>query len=555
MIALTGTNFLEALMAGAEATTNPTFYVSYAVTDSLQDFASITPGSGSLSGATPVTLVAAPGGGDLRHDVRDIVIHNGDTQANTVTLQVDVSATKFIVWSGDIPIGGFARLENSTGRIVIYNSVGEETSSTTGLLLHANSHQHGGNDEIAAVSPTANAIPKADGTGKFADGWVSESSVTQHEGAVDHDALTGFLLDEHRSLDDGLTTTSNLWSASKIQSELGSSSDFMSAFTADQLDTPGGTDWAVNVEAPAEQDDNNAALVVRSFDDTTEGGVGLSISIPAGATEVTLRFKSRARTGPPGARTVGLKLYTRSFPDNATTSAWSAGTVLTDIGVPLNENFQYDMQTFTLATLGLSANCLYQFEITRIAPTGGTNLVGDWLAAEVAVSFNIEDGSTITLYSADLMFPTNADWAVNSHAVDAADSNNEALVVRRFEDAAEEGVGLVALVPSTATQMTFRFKGRAETAPPGVRGVVPRIYTREFPDNTAPTAWSAGLDMTALSIPANENFQYDEQTLTLATLGVAAGRLVQVEITRDPLDAADDLVGDWALASLQIVFT
>lgn len=555
MIALTGTNFLEAFMAEAQTTTNPSFYASYGITDSLEDFASIAPSSGSLSGVTPVTLVAAPGGGNLRHDVRDLTIFNVDTIDHTITLRVDVSGGKFNVWSGSIPTGGFARLENSTGRIVIYNAVGEETSSTTGLILHANTHQHGGTDEVATGSPAANAIPKADGTGKFADGWVSESSVTQHEGAIDHDALTGFVLDEHRPLDDGLTTTTNLWSASKIQSELLTSSDFMDAFTADQLDTPGGTDWAVNVAAPAEQDDNNAALVIRSFDDTAEEGVGFSVSIPAGSTEVTLRFKGRARTGPPGTRTVGLKLYTRSFPDNATPSAWSAGTVLTDIDIPLNENFQYAMQTFTLAALGLSANTLYQFEITRIAPTGGTNLVGDWLAAEVAVSFNIEDGSTITLYSADLMFPTNADWAVNAHAVEAADSNNDALIVRRFDDASEEGVGLVALVPSTASQITFRFKSRAETSPPGVRGVVPRIYTREFPDNTAPTSWSAGLDMTTLDMPTNENFQYDEQTLTLAALGVAAGRLVQIEITRDPLDASDDLVGDWALASLQIVFT
>jgi len=37
---------------------------------------------------------------------------------------------------------------------------------------HAASHQHGGADEVGTVTPGANGIPKADGTGKLAAGWV-----------------------------------------------------------------------------------------------------------------------------------------------------------------------------------------------------------------------------------------------------------------------------------------------------------------------------------------------------------------------------------------------
>ncbi len=552
MIALTGTNLLEALMSGAAATTNPSFYVSYGVTDSLKDFDGVTPNSGSLNDTTPVTLVPAPTGGNLRHDVRDIVIHNSDTQLNTVTLRVDVSTTKFIVWTGDIPIGGFARLENSTGRIVIYNSVGEETSSTTGLVLHANTHQHGGSDEVATASPAANAIPKADGTGKLPDGWIAESSVTQHEAAIDHDALSNFVLGEHRLLDDAQITATTLWSSQKIQSELTTSADVVNAFAADQLDTPSGTDWAVNVHAPAEQDDNDNSLVVRAFDDTTEEGVGLSLIIPTGATEIMFRFKGRARTAPGVVNTVGLKVYCRSFPDNASPGAWSGGTTLTDIDIPTNENFQYDSQTFTLAELGLSVGTLYQFEITRVAPGGGTDLTGDWLLSLLQVEFNVDSFTTSTLLSADLLFPTSSDWTVQAHAAEAADSNNDALVVRRFDDTVEEGVGILLLIPTTATQMKIKFKSRAEATPGGAVSVLPRIYTMEFPDNTAPTAWSNGLDMTLLAFPTNENFQYDEQTLTLASLNLAAGRIALMEITRNSPDGSDDLNGDWALASIQI---
>lgn len=37
---------------------------------------------------------------------------------------------------------------------------------------------------------------------------------------IDHNALTNYEIDQHRTMDDALTTTSNLWSADKIQSEL-----------------------------------------------------------------------------------------------------------------------------------------------------------------------------------------------------------------------------------------------------------------------------------------------------------------------------------------------
>jgi hypothetical protein len=518
MIALTGTGFLEALMAGAAATTDPTFYTSYGVTDAQQDFARIAPANGSLNGATPVTLVAAPVGPELRHDVRDLTIFNVDTQTNTLTLRVDIGGAKHNLWTGDVTAGGFVRLENSTGRVVIYSSLGEETSSGAALISHAPTHELGGSDE------------------------------------VDHDLLKNFVLDEHRLLNDAAATATNLWSASKIQSELLTSADVLNSYDADQLDSPSGSNWAVDAFALAEQDDDSSSLVVRAFDDTLEEGVGLSVVIPIGATEIMFRTKARARTAPPALRTVGLKAYFRSFPDNASPSAWSGGTTLNDVDIPTNENFQYDSETFTLAALGLSAGVLYQFEITRVAPGFGTDLVGDWLLSQLQIEFNVEAAATSTLFSADLMFPTNADWAVNAHASESVDSNNEALVVRRFDDTLEEGVGIATLVPTTATQMKIKFKSRAETAPGGAVSVIPKIYTREFPDNTAPTAWSAGLALTTLAIPTNENFQYDEQTLTLATLNLAAGRFALLEITRDAPAGGDDLVGDWALASIQIEF-
>ncbi len=86
--------------------------------------------------------------------------------------------------------------------------------------FHAAQHQHNGSDEIATVTPGANAIPKANGSGDLADGWISQSSVTQHEAAIDHDALTNFDIAQHRVINDAGSSTIELWSSSKIDAEI-----------------------------------------------------------------------------------------------------------------------------------------------------------------------------------------------------------------------------------------------------------------------------------------------------------------------------------------------
>lgn len=158
-------------------------------------------------------------------------------------------------------------------------------------------------------------------------------------------------------------------------------------FSADQFDNPVNSDWAVNALAAAVADTNNAALTIRRFDDTTEEGIGIILTVPEEKTDLKITFKSRAEVAPGAARTVGLKLYQRGIPDNAAPEAWSAGTVLTDIDIPANEFFQYDSQTISLASLGITAGELTQFELTRVNPAGGTELTGDWTLVEIVVEF------------------------------------------------------------------------------------------------------------------------------------------------------------------------
>ena len=151
--------------------------------------------------------------------------------------------------------------------------------------------------------------------------------------------------------------------------------------------------------------------------------------------------------------------------------------------------------------------------------------------------------------------PVNANWAVNSLAPAAADSVNAAITVRRFDDTTEEGVGGLVTVPPGAVNVNFIFKWRAQTAPGGAAGVQPTYYTRSIPDNAAVGAWSAAVNFTALAVPTNANFQYDNQVISLATLGWTVNTLRQFEITRRGTQAGDTLAGDWVLAELILEFT
>lgn len=236
---------------------------------------------------------------------------------------------------------------------------------------HAASHAENASDEIlvedvgTAETDTALAL-MVDGTGGLLFGSPAPAA----------HALGGAL---HTA--DTLANLNTKISDAKI--------DEFFQFNADQLDNPNNADWAVNALAPAVADSNNNGLTVRAFDDTTEEGVGFSLRVPPGATNLKIAPKGRPETGPPAARTVGLKLYQRGVPDDAAPEAWSAGTVLTDIDIPTTtEFFQYDAQTITLASLGITAGELTQFELTRVDPAGGTELVGDWDLLQLEVGFS-----------------------------------------------------------------------------------------------------------------------------------------------------------------------
>lgn len=188
------------------------------------------------------------------------------------------------------------------------------------------------------------------------------------------------------------------------------------------------------------------------------------------------------------------------------------------------------------------------------------NFVGDGVSAtdagggQIDVSITNSVIFTFTLQAEQFDNPNNADWVVNALAPAVADTLNQALVVRRFDDTVEEGVGFLLPIPTIATSITLRYVSRAQTSPGSPETVQPVLYRRTIPNNAAVTAWSAGLLLDTIAIPTNTNFQYDNQTITLVTLGLTAGTTVQFELTRQGTAGGDTLTGDWNLLQLEVEF-
>ena len=178
---------------------------------------------------------------------------------------------------------------------------------------------------------------------------------------------------------------------------------------------------------------------------------------------------------------------------------------------------------------------------------------GSW-----TILVDIDNGggaATRTFYAGDLDSPNNSDWAVNLLAPASADSVNPSLVIRQFDDTASQGIGFMAPLPSSISNITFTFKGRAQTAPGATVGVVLQLYTRTISNNASITAWSSAYTLTTLSVPTNTYFQYYSQTIPLSTLGLTAGNTVQFELIRYGAAAADTLTGNWNLLELQLSYS
>ncbi|MCH7988797.1 MAG: hypothetical protein IID46_06540, partial [Planctomycetes bacterium] len=87
----------------------------------------------------------------------------------------------------------------------VNSKISDATLDDSGDPRDPNAHVHNASDVNA---------------GTLADARIAQSNVTQHQGAIDHDALLNYLIAQHRIINDAGSSTTELYSASKIASEI-----------------------------------------------------------------------------------------------------------------------------------------------------------------------------------------------------------------------------------------------------------------------------------------------------------------------------------------------
>lgn len=113
-------------------------------------------------------------------------------------------------------------------------------------------------------------------SGTFADARIAESNVTQHEGAIDHDALTNFVVNEHLDWTSDLGATNindaNITETAVTQHEGAIDHDQLTNFSVDEHFTQ------ANITTVGTVTTGNVDAVVSDADATTKGKVELATS-------------------------------------------------------------------------------------------------------------------------------------------------------------------------------------------------------------------------------------------------------------------------------------
>lgn len=151
--------------------------------------------------------------------------------------------------------------------------------------------------------------------------------------------------------------------------------------------------------------------------------------------------------------------------------------------------------------------------------------------------------------------PNNADWTVNALAPAIADPINNAISVRQFINTAPTGVGFTFLIPTTASNITFTYQGRSQTAAAGTlqfEAFLRTIINSVTPG--APSAWSAALPLTSQTIAANTNYISYTTSVSVTGAGLVVGNTYQVEFVRNTA-VAGNLAQPWLLQNLTVAFT
>lgn len=167
---------------------------------------------------------------------------------------------------------------------------------------------------------------------------------------------------------------------------------------------------------------------------------------------------------------------------------------------------------------------------------------------------NVNVGQRFTYFANSLDNPVNSDFAVNALAPVVTDSAYPSINQRSFSATVEQGVGFFISIPSNATTITFKLRGRSSMAVGTTSPVIqPRLYVRQIPDTFSIGSWSAAKEFANVPVVANANFSTNTQTFTLASLGLVAGYAYQCELTRRVGVATGNNLGNsWYMTELTV---
>jgi hypothetical protein len=118
------------------------------------------------------------------------------------------------------------------------------------------------------------------------DGGTHDIELTVNEGSIDHDALTNFSADEHRTINDIGSGSTDLWSADKIGTELGGKSDVGHDHDSDYLplQTIGiGDDNLVEIDAADVADNDYAKFTANGLEGKSYSEVRSDLNVADGA--------------------------------------------------------------------------------------------------------------------------------------------------------------------------------------------------------------------------------------------------------------------------------
>jgi hypothetical protein len=143
------------------------------------------------------------------------------------------------------------------------------------------------------------------------------------------------------------------------------------------------------------------------------------------------------------------------------------------------------------------------------------------------------------------------DWAVGGEPQEKDDPiSGKPGKVFRLDDTEEQGFGFKSRqrVPVGSTSVVLFVPAAPKDAQPGQRTVAFKAYFKEFAPGIARlgsgSGWSAGYQLADFTLEANTDWVYFEQEVTLAALGITAGSMIRIELTRVAPVAGTPLPGD-----------